>query len=74
MLEKAKEVTRRDTYIHMEYARFADDIVVLIDQHPKWDWLVPAVEKRLREELEKVTVEINQEKTKIVDLLRKGKI
>jgi len=72
MLEKAKEVTRRDTYTHMEYARFADDIVVLIDQHPKWDWLVPAVEKRLREELEKVTVEINQEKTKIVNLKEGG--
>ena len=25
MLEKAKEVTRTGKYIHLEYARFADD-------------------------------------------------
>lgn len=72
MLEKAKETTRRDKYTHIEYARFADDIVVLIDKHYKWDWLVPAVEKRLREELEKVNVEINQEKTKMANLEQGG--
>lgn len=68
MLEKAKEVTREGKYTRVEYARFADDLVVLIDKHPKWDWLVPVVEKRLREELSKVDVEINQEKTKMADL------
>ena len=72
MLEKAKEVTRKGKYTHIEYARFADDIVVLIDKHYKWDWLVPAVEKRLREELEKVDVEINQEKTKMANLEEGG--
>ena len=73
MLEKAKEVTRRDKYTHIEYARFADDLVVLIERHCKWDWLVPAVEKRLREELAKLGVEINQEKTKMANL-EKGEI
>lgn len=32
MLEKAKEVTCKGKYTHIEYARFADDLVVLIDQ------------------------------------------
>lgn len=68
MLEKAKEVTREDKYTHIEYARFADDLVVLIDNHYRCDWMVPAVEKRLREELSKVDVEINQEKTKMANL------
>ena len=68
MLEKAKEVTRGGKYTHIEYARYADDLVVLIDKHPRWDWLIPAVEKRLREELGKVDVEINHEKTKIANL------
>jgi len=68
MLEKAKEVTREGKYTHIEYARYADDLVVLIDKHPRWNWLIPAVEKRLREELGKVVVEINQEKTKIANL------
>jgi len=74
MLERAKEVTRRGKYIHIEYARFADDLVVLIERHRKWDWLVPAVEKRLREELAKLGVEVNQEKTKVVNLEEGGSI
>lgn len=68
MLERAKEATRRDKYTHIEYARFADDLVVLIERHYTWTWLAPAVEKRLREEFAKLGVEINQEKTKTVDL------
>ena len=68
VLERAIQTTRHGTYTHVQYARFADDMVVLIDSHPRWDWLVRAVEKRLREELAKLRVEINEEKSKIVDL------
>ncbi len=31
MLERAKEVTRHGRYTYIEYARFADDLVVLVD-------------------------------------------
>jgi RNA-directed DNA polymerase len=68
MLEKAIATTRRGKYTHVQYARFADDLVVLIDSHPRQDWLVKAVEKRLREELTKLRVEINEEKSRRVDL------
>jgi len=68
MLEKAIQTTRRDRYTYVQYARFADDMVILIDSHPRHDWLMRAVEKRLREELAKLKVEINEEKSKIVDL------
>jgi len=71
MLEKAKAVTSGDGYQHIEYARWADDIVILIDEHSKWDWLEKAVYKRLQEELAKLKVAINTDKTRIVDL-RKG--
>jgi len=56
MLEKAKETTREGKYMHLEYARFADDVVILVDGHPKWDWLWVGVNKRLREELNKLQV------------------
>jgi RNA-directed DNA polymerase len=42
----------------------------LIDSHPRHDWLMRAVEKRLREELAKLNVEINEEKTRKVDLAK----
>jgi RNA-directed DNA polymerase len=72
MLEKAIQTTRRESYTHVQYARFADDMVILIDSHPRCDWLAKAVEKRLREELAKLRVEINEEKSKIVDLANGG--
>ena len=72
MLEKAIQTTRRERYTHVQYARFADDMVILIDSHPRCDWLAKAVEKRLREELAKLRVEINEEKSKIVDLANGG--
>src|ERR1700716_3726076 len=68
MLERAKEVTRVERWTHVEYARFADDLVVLGDGHPRQLWLRAAVERRLREELATLQVEVNEEKTRRVDL------
>ncbi len=68
MLEKAKETTRNGKYTYLEYARYADDLVILVDAFPRHDWLLQAVNKRLREELANLHVEINEEKSRIVDL------
>lgn len=69
MLERAKEVTRNSSqYTHLEYARFADDLVVLTDHQPNRAWVLGALVKRLREEFAKLHVEINEEKSWIVDL------
>src|SRR6201984_266898 len=70
MLERAKEATRYGKYTYVEYARFAADLGILIDAHQRHDWLMAAVEKRLREELAGLQVEINEEKSRIVDLRR----
>ena len=68
LLEKAIAITRFGQYTRVEYARFADDMVLLIDSHPRQDWLVKAVARRVREELAKLKVEINEEKSRMVDL------
>ena len=70
MLERAREVTRNGKYTNVEYARFADDLVVLINAYKRHDWLIGAVNKRLREEFAKLQVEINDEKSRRVDLER----
>ena len=44
MLERAKEVTRYGKYTYVEYARFADDMVILVDAHKRHNWLMKAVE------------------------------
>ena len=68
MLERAKEVTRRGRYTYLEYARFADDLVILVDAYAQHDWLLKAVEQRLREELDVLHVTINATKSRTVDL------
>jgi RNA-directed DNA polymerase len=68
MLERAKDATRNGKYTYVEYVRFADDLVVLIDAHPRHAWLLGAVSKRLREEFAKLQVEVNEEKSRTVDL------
>ncbi len=70
MLERAKAVTKNGRYTYIEYARFADDIVILVDGFRKWDWLLKAAHRRLKEELEKLDVQVNQEKSRVVDLTR----
>ena len=70
MLERAKAVTRYGKYTGIEYARFADDVVILINAHPRYSWLLKAVDKRLREELAKLYVQLNEEKSRTVDLAR----
>jgi len=70
MLERAREATRKGEYTYVEYARYADDLVILVDAYRRHDWLLKAVEKRLREEFTKLHVEINEEKSRIVDLAK----
>jgi RNA-directed DNA polymerase len=71
MLEKAVDTTRRGKSTSVQYARFADDMVILIDAERRSDWLVTAINKRLREEFAKLRVEINENKSRMVDL-KKG--
>ena len=70
MLEKAIETTRYGKYTFIRYARFADDLVILIDAHPRHDSLIKAVNRRLRGELAELRVEINEEKSRVVDLAK----
>jgi RNA-directed DNA polymerase len=67
MLEHAQSATKQGDYEVVRYTRFADDLVVLVSSHPTASHWAPKVEKRLREELVKLDVTINEEKSRIVD-------
>ncbi len=70
MLERAKAVARNGQHTYVEYARYADDLVILVNNDRRQDWLVEAVDRRLREELAKLDVRLNEEKSRVVDLSR----
>jgi len=68
MLERAKAVTANGTHTYIEYARYADDLVILVDGYRHHDWLLRAVHQRLHEELATLHLRVNEDKTRIVDL------
>lgn len=69
MLERAMQSTQEGKWTYVTYARYADDLVVLLNPtHPRGEWLKQAVWRRLREELSRLEVEVNEEKTREVDL------
>jgi RNA-directed DNA polymerase len=70
MLERAKAVTRNGAHTYVEYARWADDLVVLVNNDRRQDWLVEAVARRLREEFATLDLRVNEDKSRIVDLSR----
>ena len=72
MLEKAKEVGQDGKRSVVEYARYADDLVVLVGDRPRDAWLLRAIPKRLREEFSKLGVAVNEEKSRVADLTREG--
>jgi RNA-directed DNA polymerase len=68
MLEQLKETTWQGQYTYLEYARFADDLVVLVDGYRRPAQLAPLAERRLREALAQLDLQVNEEKSRIVDL------
>ena len=47
-------------------------LVILVDYHPRWNWLLDAAFKRLVQEFDKLCVAFNESKTRIVDLAVAG--
>jgi RNA-directed DNA polymerase len=68
MLERAKAVTRNGAQTYVEYARYADDLVILVNNDRRQAWLLRAVDRRLREEFAKLDLRLNEAKSRIVDL------
>jgi len=72
MMERAREVTRRKGYYNLDYIRSADDMVILVHGHPSEDRLFKTVQRWLKEELDKLRVQMNLEKTREVNLREGG--
>lgn len=70
MLERAQKMTRQGPYRYLTYARWADDLVILVDGHRRHDWLLRAANRRVREELAKLGISVNEAKSRVVDLER----
>jgi RNA-directed DNA polymerase len=72
VFEKAEGKTRLGQTPRVLYTRYVDDIVILVGKHPQWPHLLEHVLRRLKEELAQLDVNLNEEKTKVVDLKTGG--
>ena len=72
MEEEMVKRRREGKWERVIYTRYADDTVVLIDGHPRWRGHIGEIRKRMEGELKKVEVELNEEKTREVDVSRGG--
>jgi RNA-directed DNA polymerase len=71
LLERQKAKTTRSGFTHMEYARYADDLVALVDGYGgKWEWLFNETYGKLCEESARIDVKVNTEKTRLVDMTK----
>ena len=68
MLERAKAVTHNGAHTYVEYARYADDLAILVNGQWRDGWLLRAVDRRLREEFAKLDLRLNEAKSRVVDL------
>jgi len=66
MLERIQVEATQGPYEVVRYTRFADDLVVLVSSHPKAKHWVAKVEQQLREELGKLDLTVNEEKSRTV--------
>src|SRR5262249_41298301 len=70
MLRQAMVIGREGSVVHVTCARFGDDLVLLADHDPRYDWVLPVVRQRLREELAELRSDTNPAQTQFVDLAR----
>jgi RNA-directed DNA polymerase len=67
ILERIQVEAKQGPYEVVRYTRFADDLVVLVSSHPKARQWAARVEQQLREELRKLDLTVNEEKSCTVD-------
>jgi predicted esterase len=68
ILQQAKALGREDNFLHVQCTRVGNELVVLSDRDPRYTWIVPAVQKRLREELSRLHYDPASLETQSLDL------
>jgi pimeloyl-ACP methyl ester carboxylesterase len=74
ILQQADLIGRHETFSLVKTARFGNKVVILSAPNDGLDWVLPAVERRLREELQRFRFEFNGSETQFADFGRGGKL
>lgn len=69
IFQQAKMLGREENFLHVQCTRVGNELVVLADRDPRYDWILPAVQKRLREELSSLHYDASAVETQSRDLI-----
>lgn len=74
VLLQANLLGRQGSSVHATCVRFDHEVALFLDHDAQYEWLLPAVQKRLREALAEIKAEADPEQTQLVDLAQGGKL
>ncbi len=74
ILQQTKSLGHEGDWVHVACARFGSHVIVLVDQDSRFDWILPAVRKRLREAVAERGGELDPAETQLVDFTRAKKL
>jgi predicted esterase len=74
VLDQAAPLVGQGLNAHAVCARFDTHVIVLLDQDPDYDWVLPAVRQRLVDAASALELEIDPAETQLVDLSRGQKL
>ena len=74
VLLHAKLLGRQGSNIHATCMRFDYEVALFLDGAAQYDWLLPAVQKRLRDALAEIKAEADPEQTQLIDLTKGEKL
>jgi predicted esterase len=70
LLQQIQTVGREGSVYHVYAARWSNEVVLFFDTDPRYDWLLPAAQHRLRDELTAIKCPSSDLSTQSVDLTR----
>jgi predicted esterase len=68
ILQQAKTFGREGNFLHVQWRRMANQLVILSDCESRYDWILPAVKKRVHEELSSLHYDLATVETQSLDL------
>jgi hypothetical protein len=74
ILQQAQSLGREGNFLHTHCTRIANQIVILLDHDSRYDWILDAMRKRLREELSNLRYDLAAVESQSVDLTSGGSL
>lgn len=74
LLQQVETLGRQANFAYVKCGRFTHELVILVDRDSHYDWVLPTMRNRLREEFTDLNYDLNRAETQLVDLAYGNKL